>query len=76
MANTVCDKSAIVGIGSTEFSKNSGRSELSLAAEACHAALEDAGLKSTDVDGLVTFTMDTNEEGDVARCLGCDDLSF
>jgi len=76
MVDSICDKAAIVGIGSTEFSKNSGRSELSLAAEACHAALEDAGLKSTDVDGLVTFTMDTNEEVDVARCLGCDDLSF
>jgi len=76
MVDSICDKAAIAGIGSTEFSKNSGRSELSLAAEACHAALEDAGLKSTDVDGLVTFTMDTNEEVDVARSLGCDDLSF
>ena len=46
---------AIVGIGQTEFSKNSGRSELQLAAEAVRAALDDAGLKPSDVDGMTTF---------------------
>jgi acetyl-CoA acetyltransferase len=76
MVANICDKSAIVGIGSTEFSKNSGRSELSLAIEACKAALDDAGLTPKDVDGMVTFTMDTNEEIEIARALGCDDLTF
>ena len=38
------DRAAIVGIGATEFSKNSGRSELQLAVECIRAALEDAGL--------------------------------
>ena len=37
-------KAAIVGIGATDFSKNSGRSELRLAAEAVLDALNDAGL--------------------------------
>jgi 3-oxoacyl-[acyl-carrier-protein] synthase III len=45
---------AIAGIGATEFSKDSGRSELRLAAEAVRAALDDAGLTPADVDGLVT----------------------
>jgi acetyl-CoA acetyltransferase len=76
MVANIKDKAAIVGVGSTEFSKNSGRSELSLAAEACKAALDDAGLTPKDLDGMVTFTMDMNEEVDVARALGCDDLSF
>ena len=31
MVANICDKAAIAGIGSTEFSKNSGRSDLSLA---------------------------------------------
>ena len=35
---------AIAGIGATEFSKDSGRSELRLAAEAVQTALADAGL--------------------------------
>src|SRR5580692_10254769 len=51
---------AIAGIGATEFSKDSGRSELRLAVEAVTAALADAGLAAADVDGLVTFTMDGN----------------
>ncbi len=37
-------KAAIVGIGATDFSKDSGRSELRLAAEAVRDALDDAGL--------------------------------
>jgi acetyl-CoA acetyltransferase len=67
---------AIVGIGATEFSKDSGRSELRLAVEAVRAALADAGLKPSDVDGLVTFTMDTTAEIALARELGCGELTF
>ncbi len=76
MVANIANKAAIVGIGSTEFSKNSGRSDLALASQAVKAALDDAGLKPSDVDGMVTFTMDQNEEVDVARTLGCNDLSF
>jgi len=67
---------AISGIGATEFSKESGRSELRLAVEAVAAALEDAGLEPGDVDGLVTFSADTNPEIEVARSLGMGDLTF
>jgi len=42
--NSVGGKAAIVGIGATEFSKDSGRSEMSLASEAVAAAIADAGL--------------------------------
>ncbi|MFJ8954179.1 lipid-transfer protein [Streptomyces sp. NPDC102381] len=69
-------KAAIVGIGATEFSKDSGRSELKLAVEAVHTALDDAGLSPSDVDGLVTFTMDTNPEITVAQAAGMGELSF
>jgi acetyl-CoA acetyltransferase len=67
---------AIVGIGATEFSKASGRSELRLAVEAVAAALADAGLEPSDVDGLVTFSADTNPEIEVARSLGMGALTF
>ncbi|MGZ4531170.1 MAG: lipid-transfer protein [Mycobacteriaceae bacterium] len=69
-------KAAIVGIGATDFSKNSGRSELRLAAEAITAALDDAGLTPGDVDGLTSFTMDTNTEIAVARAVGIPSLKF
>jgi acetyl-CoA acetyltransferase len=67
---------AIAGIGATEFSKDSGRSELQLAAEATSAALADAGLSPSQVDGLVTFAMDSNAEIAVARELGIGELRF
>ncbi len=69
-------KAAIVGIGATEFSKESGRSELQLSVEATLAALADCGLTPADVDGLVTFTMDTTSEIALARELGLGDLRF
>src|SRR5699024_3274946 len=74
--STLSDKAAIAGIGATDFSKDSGRSELRLAAEAVKAALDDAGLTPDDVDGLVTFTMDTNIEIAVARALDIPELKF
>ncbi|MGA6166547.1 lipid-transfer protein [Amycolatopsis magusensis] len=67
---------AIAGIGATEFSKDSGRSELRLAAECVRAAVLDAGLRLSDVDGLVSFTMDANSEISVARELGIGELTF
>jgi acetyl-CoA acetyltransferase len=67
---------AIAGIGATEFSKDSGRSELKLAVEAARAALEDAGLTPADVDGLCTFTLDSSAEIAVARELGAGELTF
>ena len=69
-------QAAIVGIGATDFTKNSGRSELRLAAEAVTAALADAGLAPSDVDGLTSFTMDTNTEVAVARAVGIPSLKF
>jgi len=72
----IARSAAIAGIGATEFSKDSGRSELRLAVEAVSAALADAGLDPSTVDGLVTFTMDTNAEIAVARELGMGELSF
>src|SRR5215468_10271982 len=76
MTALVRSAAAIAGIGATEFSKNSGRSELRLAAESVQAALDDAGLAAAEVDGLVTFTMDSNAEIAVARELGIGELTF
>ncbi|GAA3809190.1 lipid-transfer protein [Streptomyces chiangmaiensis] len=74
--DTLGGRAAVVGIGATEFSKDSGRSELRLAVEAVRTALDDAGLSATDVDGMVTFTMDTSPEITVARAAGIGELSF
>ena len=76
MSRTLSNRAAIVGIGQTEFSKASGRSELQLACESVKAALDDAGLAARDVDGLVTFSMDSSDEMEVARNLGIPRLSI
>ena len=68
-------KTAVVGIGATEFSKNSGRSTLRLAVECCAAAIRDAGLTPDQIDGIVTYTVDENHEIDVARNLGIKELT-
>jgi acetyl-CoA acetyltransferase len=74
--NGLADKAIIAGIGQTEFSKASGRSELQLAAEAARAAILDAGMTPADVDGLVTFTADANDELLLMRALGIPELRY
>ncbi len=75
-SNLLKDKAAIVGIGATEFSKDSGRSEMSLATEAVKAAIADAGLTPADVDGMVCFSAETNPEIEIAKHLGMGPLTF
>ncbi|MFF5991278.1 thiolase C-terminal domain-containing protein [Prauserella flavalba] len=70
------DRCAIVGIGATEFSKDSGRSELTLATEAARAALADAGLTVADVDGVVSCDHDLVSYSGIAESLGIADLTY
>ena len=67
---------SIVGIGSTEFSKAAGRTETQLAAEAVIAALADAGLDTSQVDGLVSYTIDQVEETELVRSLGAPEIHW
>ncbi len=76
MPTTIKDKCAIVGIGQTEFSEKSGRSELHLTLECVKSAIEDAGLPFSAVDGLVTYSIDGSDEIAVARGLGSKELTF
>jgi len=74
--HSLANQAVIAGIGQTEFSKFSGRSELQLAAEAGWAAILDAGLTPAEIDGLVTFTLDSNDELLLMRCLGIPEVRF
>jgi acetyl-CoA acetyltransferase len=71
------DKAAIVGIGTTEYVRDIGRTELQTGLESIRAALDDAGLTAKDVDAI--FKIETpgeepNSELDVARNLGVPNL--
>jgi acetyl-CoA acetyltransferase len=70
------NKTAIVGIGHTEFSKNIGRPEREIALEAIAKALDDAGLGPEDVDGLVRFNLESSTEVQIARNLGIPNLKY
>lgn len=64
---------AVAGIGETEYSRASGRSETRLALDAILHALDDAGLDRNDVDGLMRWSVDTTSEEEVAANLGVRD---
>jgi len=55
MTGKLKDKYCIVGVGETEFSKNSGRSTRALATEAVRNAMNDAGLNPDQIDGMLSY---------------------
>jgi acetyl-CoA acetyltransferase len=70
------DRTAIAGIGETPFAKRLEPSEKELACQAILAALEDAGIDPSEVDGLASYTMETTDEVEIARNLGVGDVTF
>jgi len=70
------DRAAIVGIGALPFSKDIGRPIGDTAVEAILRALEDAGLRPSDVDGSVKFTAEDTQECAIARRAGVENLRF
>lgn len=69
------DKAAIVGIGETEYSKNSGMSHLALLLQAATRAIEDAGLSPKDIDGVIP-AMGFIPFEDLVVSLGTEDLKY
>ncbi len=49
------DKYAVAGVGYTPQGKVPGRTSLSFHLEACKNAIQDAGLKPGDIDGLICY---------------------
>ncbi|MDQ1521208.1 MAG: hypothetical protein QOI55_2281 [Actinomycetota bacterium] len=74
--STIKNRTAVVGIGQTAFGKGLPDTELSLACQAISAALDDAGIAPSEVDGLASFTMEPNREVDVARNVGLGDITY
>ncbi len=73
---SISGRAAIAGLGNTEFSKNSGRTELRLAMEATLQALADAGIDPSEVDGFSSYTVDKVPEYEIARLLGAKNVKF
>lgn len=74
--NPLKDTVAVVGVGSTGFSRASGRSSASMACEAAIAAIRDAGLGAADIDGVVsTGEIGAPKPHELAAMLGLRDLT-
>lgn len=71
--NPLKDQIAIVGVGRSDYSRNSGVTAGALVLEACKAAIRDAGVDKAEVDGLCGSEV-TNEF--VKPALGLGDLSW
>ena len=65
---------AIVGIGETAVGKLSDKTALALRLEAAVAAIRDAGLVKSDIDGIIATQLRTNPQPNysalLAECLG------
>ena len=68
------DKAAIAGIGETEFSFDSGRTEWQLACEAIKAACDDAGISPHEIDGLFRQDAENNDENLIVSGLGLQNI--
>ncbi len=66
----------IAGIGITEMSTDSGVSSSTLAMRAITSALDDAGLSTRDIDGLVTYEADPTSPFLLGQLLGLPELNW
>ncbi len=69
-------KAAIVGIGQTDYSTNSGRTDWQLALQAVIPALRDAQVNPSEVDGIIRYSYDAVTPAMLVRSLGLRDLRF
>ena len=71
------DRACIVGVGETGFCRKpgSGTSELGIQLRASVRALDDAGLKGRDIDGILAFP-NVGRSEEFAANLGCENLRF
>ncbi len=60
----------VVGAGETGYHGESGRTEQAMAVEAIGRAIDDAGLRPEDVDGLVRFALDSTSPGRILERMG------
>jgi acetyl-CoA acetyltransferase len=72
----VKDAVAIAGIAQTPFAKQLPGSERALAARVIVDACADAGIDPSEIDGMTSYTMENNEEVDIAKTVGAGNVTF
>jgi acetyl-CoA acetyltransferase len=69
-------KSAITGVGETQYSRGSGKSVWTLQFEASLKAVADAGLTPKEIDGVIAYAMSPVVAEDFITNFGIPDLRF
>ncbi len=69
-------RTAVVGVATTELSRDSGRTEYSLACEVIKAAADDAGIPLEDIDGMVKDVVDGIDAMYLQKALGMETLLY
>lgn len=67
---------AVVGIATTDMTRDSGRTEYSLACEVIKAAADDAGIPLEEIDGMVKDVVDGIDAMYVQKALGMETLAY
>ena len=70
------DATAIAGIAQTPFAKHLEPSEAELACRVIVDACADAGIDPSEIDALCSFTIEHTEEVEIARNIGCGDITY
>jgi len=73
---SLSDKAAITGVGDTAYGRGSGKSVWRLQLECSLAAIADAGLKPTDIDGIITYSLSPVVAEDFVTNFAIPDLRF
>lgn len=69
------DRAAIIGIGETDYVRGTDQSSAELVLEASRLAIADAGLLTSEIDGLVLPPVNISAE-EIAANFGIEDLRF
>jgi acetyl-CoA acetyltransferase len=77
MSDAIRDRAALVGVGHTKCAKDLGKPPLAFTIDTCLAALADAGLQPSDVDGVCAMGGEP-EPGplEIMQALGLDGVTF
>jgi len=75
----VADKTAIVGIGATDYAKHGGimdRTEFALCCDAIRLAADDAGIDVREIDGFASYASERHEPVMLQAALGIPELRY
>ena len=70
------DRAAIVGIAETPYAKRLEESESALAARVVIDACADAGVSPSEIDGMVSYTVESVLDTALSNMIGTNDLRF